>query len=479
MRVTTLLLFLFLLFVQPLSAQAKDQVSATVNGNTHIFLLHEIGQGPHSLYVPEQDFERLIDHLKKEGYKSVTVSQLLDSNFKREAGDKLVALTFDDGYASFYEKAYPILKKYNYTATIFIITDMIDTPNHMTWTQLRKLMNEGVEVGSHSATHPYLSKLDSSSLQKQVEGSKQKLEEMLNKKVTDFCYPYGDFNDDVIESVRKAGYKSAVTVHTDISSAKDNLYQLPRINVYGGMSNHTLDTLLTMKPGQFDSNITNYFLAIDLNKDDANAYLQRGMAFESIGNHREAISDYTKALEINPNFSEAYNGRGWVYNELGQYERAISDYTNACTLAPQFSYPYNNRASAYIKAEKYAEAIQDLNTVIEIDPSFPYLASTYNKRGYAYAKLQDYDKALIDCNKSIELKNDYADAYHSRGYAYYLSANYEKALSDFQKAIELDKTKSLYFYNISKAYEALGQKHLANNMLQKSLELDLQEKKKD
>ncbi len=471
------MLFLILLFIQPLSAHSKDQVSNIINGNTHIFLLHEIGQGPNGLYVPEQDFERLIGHLSKEGYKSVTVSQLLDSKLKREEGDKLVALTFDDGYSSFYEKAYPILKKYNYTATVFIITDMVDKSNHMTWTQLRKIFNEGIEVGSHSETHPYLSKLDSSSLQKQVEGSKQKLEEMLNKKVTDFCYPYGDYNDDVIESVRKAGYRSAVTVHTDISSKKDNLYQLPRINVYGGMSNHTIDSLLKMKPGQFDSNITNYFLAIDLNKNDANAYLQRGMAFENMGKHSEAINDYTKALEINPNFSEAYNGRGWVYNELGQYEKAISDYTNACTIAPKFSYPYNNRGSSYIKAEKYYEAIQDFNTVIDIDPTFKYLSSTYNKRGYAYAKLQDYGKALNDCNKSIELKSDYADSYHSRGYVYYLSGDYEKALHDFQKAIELDKTKSIYFYNLSKTYDALGQKQLSKNMLKKSLELDLPKNK--
>ena len=474
MRIGKIVLTLLLLFNLPLSAQANNQLPDTTNGTTSIFMFHEIGQGPNNLYVPEQDLERLMAYLSKEGYKSVTVSQLLDTKLKRGADDKFVALTFDDGYASVYDKAFPILKKYNYTATVFIITDMVDKPNHMTWQQLRKLLNEGIEVGSHSETHPYLSKLDSSSLKNQVAGSKQRLEQMLNNKVTAFCYPYGDFNDEIKEAVREAGYKLAVTVHTDISSKKDDLYQLPRINVYGSMTNHTMGSILKMTPGQLDANLASYFLAIDLNENDATAYVYRGMALENLGKHSEAIKDYTKAIEINPNLSEAYNGRGWVYNELGQYEKAIADYTQACNLAPNFSYPYNNRGTTYMLAEKYQEAIEDFSKVIEMDPAFPYLHFTYNKRGYAYAKMQDYERALIDCNRSLELKNDYADAYHSRGYVYYLSGDYKMALNDFKKATELDNTQSVYFYNLSKTYAALGQKHLANSMLQKSLELDLE-----
>lgn len=473
MRIRKIILTLCLLISLPLAAQANVQMPSSINGTTPIFMFHEIGEGPNNLYVPEQDFERLMAFLSKEGYRTVTVSQLLDHKMKRGENDKLIALTFDDGYASFYNKAFPILKKYNFNATTFIITDMVNTPNHMTWQQLRKLLNGGIEVGSHSQTHPYLSKLDDAALYSQVIGSKQRLEELLNKQVTAFCYPYGDFNEEVIEEVKEAGYKLAVTVHTDISSKKDALYQLPRVNVYGGMTNHTLDSFLKMTPGQLDANLASYFQTVDLNENDANAYFNRAMALANLGKQNEAIRDYTKAMELNPKLAEAYNGRGYAYSKLGQYDQAIADYTKSCELIPNFSYAYNNRGSTYLLSGKYQEAIEDFSRVAEMDPTFPYLHFTYKKRGYAYAQLQDYEKALNDCTRSLELKNDYADAYYCRGYVYYLCGDYENSLNDLQKAIELDNSQAVYFYNLSKTSAALGQESLAKSMLQKSLELEL------
>ena len=473
-------LFLFLLFIQPVPVQAGEGNKNTAAGKesnppmVHIFMYHVIDEGPNGLYVPETDFEEQIKLLSEQGYKSATLSQLPEilKGAKGKPGDKWVILTLDDGYVSLYDNAFPILKKYGFTATAFIITEMVDTPNHVTWEQLKELQRYGIEIGCHTETHPYLYNLEQKDQQREIAGAKEKLEQKLNIKVVSFSYPYGAYNDQVIEEVRKNGFTEAVTVNTGIFSPLDDAYTLPRVNIYGGMRLESLAQILRFKPGQYDNNLAAGFNAVDLNPLDEKAYLSRGMAYDNLGRYELALADYDKAIEINPEFPDPYNGKGYIYNKLGQQTESIANYTKSCELAPTFPYPFNNRAKVYVEIGEYDKAIGDLNKVIEMDPNFPYLASTYNKKGYAYAKLGNYQQALADCSKSIELNADYADAYNSRGYTYYHSGQAELAETDLNRAIELDPNQPLYYFNLSNVYKTLGQEYKAEASLKKVLELE-------
>ncbi|RYD06382.1 hypothetical protein N752_04260 [Desulforamulus aquiferis] len=442
MRIIQLFTFIILLLVPVATVYANPEVTEyeVGNKNIHVFMYHEIGHGPNNLYVPEDEFELQMRMLSENSYKTATVSQIPDILAGRlgDEDDRWVLLTFDDGYVSFYEKAFPILKKYNLKGTVFIITDMVDTPNHMTWRQLESIQSDGIEIASHTKTHPYLTSLTKENQEIEILNSKRKLEQILNNRVISFSYPYGSYNQEVKERVKHAGYSTAVTVVPGIASSEDDPLLIPRINVYGGISQNSLESILSLRKGQFDNNMAKIFEAIDVNPKDSIAYLNRGMAYHYLGVNDKAIADCNESIELDPSRPEPYNGRGWIYNELGQYEQAIKDYSKSIELAPEFSYPYNNRGAAYIRLGLYQKAIEDCNKVIEMDPSFPYLASTYSKRGYAHAKLGLYAEAIDDLNKSIEMDPNNPTVYYNIYTVLVQMDQKQKGLYYLERALELE-----------------------------------------
>jgi len=219
------------------SAVSDDQKWQAVK-NIPILMYHEIGNGPNNLFVSEQDFQQQMQYLYQKGFRTVTMSQAREIlvNRKTGPGGQPMVITFDDGYSSLYHRAWPVLKEYGFVATAFIITDFVGRPRYLTWEQTRELNGYGVEIGSHTQTHPDLSTLKSESLKREIMGSKQTLEQQLKAPATSFCYPGGFYNRQTMEVVREAGYGVAVTTHGGIASVQDDLYQLSRIRVYRGMS---------------------------------------------------------------------------------------------------------------------------------------------------------------------------------------------------------------------------------------------------
>ena len=145
--------------------------------------------------------------------------------------------------------------------------------------------------------------------------------------------------------------------------------------------------------GDFDRAIDDSTQAIQLNPDYANAYCNRGVAYSSKGDFDCAIDDYTQAIQLNPNSAEAYNNRGVVYKNKGDSDRAIDDYTQAIQLNPNFVEAYNNRGSAYTKQGEYNRAIEDYNRAIRRKPD---LAESYAGRGEARLHLSEWERAKFD-----------------------------------------------------------------------------------
>ncbi|MFZ5754021.1 MAG: polysaccharide deacetylase family protein [Bacillota bacterium] len=189
--------------------------------------------GPYEqLYTEPAVLRRQIAYLKEQGYTAVTVAEALNHWQKgTPLPAKPVIFTFDDGYRSIYTEAFPILKEYNFRATLYLHTAKINTPGGLTTEMIKEMSGYGLEIGSHSLTHPDLTKISPARLKKEIQLSKKELEKITGKKVTTFCYPAGRHNARVREEVRKAGYLGAVTTRYGAATFQENLYNLSRIRI--------------------------------------------------------------------------------------------------------------------------------------------------------------------------------------------------------------------------------------------------------
>jgi peptidoglycan/xylan/chitin deacetylase (PgdA/CDA1 family) len=204
-----------------------------------------------------------------------------------------VSITFDDGNESQFTEYYPILERYGFRATFYVITSLIGKRGMLTYDQLKELYNHGNEIGSHTHTHPYLTKIPVASLIFELKKSKDILE---NFKCSTLAYPYGDYNEKVIYYVRHFYSAARGYGNYGINSSKDiNRYALKVISqgtflhhvsdfhnglaifVFHGRSNITFDKILwAARNKRLDSffNSINYFLKISKGNNHHDHLLQ-------------------------------------------------------------------------------------------------------------------------------------------------------------------------------------------------------------
>jgi peptidoglycan/xylan/chitin deacetylase (PgdA/CDA1 family) len=175
-----------------------------------------------ALCTPTSVFEQHMKILKEGGYSVISTAELSEFlAFRRAIPRKAVVINLDDGYRSTYDIAYPILKKYGFTATFFIYTAFIGaSKNALTWDQLKAMKADGFEVGSHSVTHADLTKKIPGETEKEYLArvkqelllSKQILDEKLDQNTQYIAFPYGEFNPVVLKLCEETGYRVGFSV---------------------------------------------------------------------------------------------------------------------------------------------------------------------------------------------------------------------------------------------------------------------------
>ena len=213
-----------------------------------ILTYHHTEQAPpkgfpmRSLWVTPSSFSTQMHWLSRLGYRGLAMSELMPY-LRGEKKGKVVGITLDDGYQSNVSHALPILKQHGFSATCYVVSGRLGQHNEwdaalgmakaalMSGEEMRAWVDAGMEVGSHTCSHADLSQLSLAEARHELLQSKSDLENLLQKPVTQFCYPYGHFSPEHEALVSQAGYEAATTTHRGRACATDRMTALPRVPV--------------------------------------------------------------------------------------------------------------------------------------------------------------------------------------------------------------------------------------------------------
>ncbi len=199
----------------------------------HIRLTYDGSPGLRRMTVTAEVFGQQMKFLQDSGYHVITFSDVADYLEQgRELPTLPVIISFDDGWVSQYENALPFLLQYRFPATFFVVTNYIGHRGFISWPQLQTLLTEGMKIGSHSRSHPRLTKItDPALLWDQIYNSKAILESQLEVPVAEFAYPYGAYNTTAAEMVRAAGYRVGRGCCSGVAHTSTDIFALRAVMV--------------------------------------------------------------------------------------------------------------------------------------------------------------------------------------------------------------------------------------------------------
>ncbi|MBV8484314.1 MAG: polysaccharide deacetylase family protein [Verrucomicrobia bacterium] len=207
-----------------------------------ILMFHKIGNYPASanmpwLYVSPAHFERLLDTFERKNYQAVSLSDAVQAKTGR--GNRFV-ISFDDGYEGTLSYAAPKLRERGFAAIQFLVASRLGQRNEwdlgvdttmerlMSETQVQEWLSLGFEIGAHTLTHPRLSAIPISEARNEIACSKKRLEDRFGVQVKDFAYPYGNYNEAVVDLVREAGFETACTCDPGVVHPGEDALRLGR-----------------------------------------------------------------------------------------------------------------------------------------------------------------------------------------------------------------------------------------------------------
>jgi peptidoglycan/xylan/chitin deacetylase (PgdA/CDA1 family) len=200
-----------------------------------ILTFHIIDDGSSPLCFPANQFERAMARLAENGYRTLRLSDAAEMlRFNRPMPPRSIVITFDDGDLSAYERAWPVLRQYNMTATIFVLpaqTHFMQRPL-VSWPQIQEMNRAGIDIGAHTLTHPDLKTLSDDRIESEVRCSKVAIEEILGPgTVSCFAYPYGRY-DSRSRRIASQHFACSCSDALGLVGRRPDLHALRRVDAY-------------------------------------------------------------------------------------------------------------------------------------------------------------------------------------------------------------------------------------------------------
>jgi peptidoglycan/xylan/chitin deacetylase (PgdA/CDA1 family) len=225
-----------------------------------ILAYHRVSDDDDPLSVSARDFEAHLDVIVRNGIETVPLVDAV-GRLERVVDERVLCITFDDGYLDNLKVAAPLLARRGLPATVFIASRILDSraayywygtpPPAMTLDDVRRLIAEGrIDVQPHTLTHPALPRLDDVMARREISACKAELEAMLGRPMTIFSYPAGLHGPREIEMVREADYRAAVTTIAGVNPGGTSPFTLRRTMVPQATDGTQFEALLS---GAFDS----------------------------------------------------------------------------------------------------------------------------------------------------------------------------------------------------------------------------------
>ena len=209
------------------STNLKKKFSST------ILIYHRFGEDKYpSTNVRIEQFNQHIEKLKSENFNIISLGKVIEAYEKNlTLPEKSITITIDDAFESVYTHAWPILKKEKIPFTLFISTDTIGHKNYMSWEQIKELANKGVEIGNHSSSHFHFNELSYEEIEKDIQVAKRKISQELGLKKQIFSYPYGEYDLEFVNIIKKMGFVAALGQQSSVFNETENLFQMPRFPI--------------------------------------------------------------------------------------------------------------------------------------------------------------------------------------------------------------------------------------------------------
>jgi peptidoglycan/xylan/chitin deacetylase (PgdA/CDA1 family) len=218
-----------------------------------ILMYHYISEPPpgsdtirYDLSVTPQNFKKQLRYLKEQGYESITLNDLaLYLTVGKPLPPRPVILTFDDGYADAYTHAFPLLQRFGFTGTFFLISARLDAndPDFLSWDQVEEMHAAGMKFEPHSYDHSDMRNRGLNFVVFQILAPKQAIEARTGETCRFFDYPSGRYDQLVIEVLRSANFWGGVLTEQGATHTAADLFTLHRVRIHGG---DDLDTFIRM-----------------------------------------------------------------------------------------------------------------------------------------------------------------------------------------------------------------------------------------
>jgi len=203
------------------------------------------------------EFEKQMDYLAAHNYSVISLSEVFKGLKDGQLPPKPIVITIDDGFKSTYTLAYPVLKKYNFPATLFLYTDFIEKNSYsLTWEEIREMTKNNIEIGSHTLSHCNLLKYQENEnyetyldrIRGEIILSKEILESKMGGKVRFFAYPYGVYSPIIKNIVIQAGYEGILNANSMNNNLNADPFSLNRQIISGQSPLNSFIQILNQRP---------------------------------------------------------------------------------------------------------------------------------------------------------------------------------------------------------------------------------------